>query len=236
MTTLLRNLLPFCAIFAAGAATVTIPDAPVTAYSPLPFTDPFSFPDGTTRYQEVFAAASFEAVAPEGILITGVGFYSRLPLTDVSFSVTFDLSTTAQAPDGLSTSFHENVGADNTTVFESLNPVSLSTTDEEGRNLFQFALHQPFVYRPRSGNLLLDIRSYDAYFQGHGDFAHVGVVGDAVSGVYLGRGDSPIGRTGTAGLQVRFTYEPIPEPASVMLFIVGALTLLVTQTARNRRT
>jgi hypothetical protein len=220
-----------CVTVPLVAASITIPDGSVY-HASAPFSDIFS-QDNTTRYQEVFGQSAFGGLSADGISITGLGFYSQMPLTNHRFSLSFHLSTTSRSPDGLSNTFADNVGADDTEVFNSsLAPVFLTTvSDGQGRNVFEFSLQQPFIYRPQSGNLLFDIRNFSA-FDG-GSFAHVSAPGDPVSRVYV-PGSFLSGAPGTDGLQVRFTYEPVPEPSTITLFLLGAAALCVLGLKRRR--
>lgn len=224
--------LVMCSALCSDAASVTIPTGSFF-YAGGPFNDPISA-TGTTRYQEVFANDAFGVAPAGGILIRGLGFYASSPLTNARFTLTFNLSTTAKEPDGLSSTFADNIGADDTRVFDSLTTVFVSTVDDgQGRNIFEFGLQQPFPYYPQSGNLLLDIRNNDSV-TASGSYSSVLVAGDAVSALYQQDLNIPFGVAGTAGLQVRFTYEPVPEPGSIALFILAAGAFWFTRLARRR--
>lgn len=228
--------LGVCCLFEVRAATVTVPTgSTVTAGGP--FQDGTS-PTGTTRYQEVFGHQPFDSLFPGGILITGLGFYSRTPGTNQRFTLSLELSTTARNPDGLSTTFADNTGADNLVVFESLTPIFVSTiTDGQGRNVYAFPLQRPFTYLPQSGNLLLDIRNFDSFSTAVDApfFEHVDASGDLVSRIYGQNVFGSFGAPRTDGLQVRFTYEPVPEPGTVALFILGAAGLAVLRLKRRQQ-
>jgi len=118
----------------------------------------------TMRYQQVYATSQFGAVPTGGAYITAITF--RLPTGWGSFSNTLsaiqiDLSTTTNAPGGLSSTFAANVGTNDTTVFNG--PVSLSSADIGSPPDFDILipLTTPFFYNPSAGNLLLDVRNPD---------------------------------------------------------------------------
>lgn len=116
------------------------------------------------RYQQVYAASEFSALLPNGGYITHVSFRvdgTRDPFSSTLPDIQFNLSTTPKAVDGLSPTFAENVGADDTVVYGRAT-LSLSGTAGFSPNPFDVTipLQAPFFYKPAAGNLLLDIRNY----------------------------------------------------------------------------
>ena len=188
------------------------------AYGPLNV-----FPGTTVRYQQVYHASQCAAFGSEGALITHIGF--RPDLSAPGFAATLpniqiDLSTTANGPDALSTIFGENVGVDNRTVFSG--SMSLSG----GPGLWQFiALRIPFLYRPSSGNLLLDVRNFSGVTTV--PFDGVSTDGDSVSALFAYPGNnsgdvfSTSGQPATFGLVTLFEYTPVPEPGTISLIAIG---------------
>jgi PEP-CTERM motif len=190
------------------------------------------------RYQQVYAASQFGGL-PSGGLITqivfrpdasfGQAFTSTLP------DIQIDLSTTSAADDGLSTTFSDNVGADDTVVF-GRGPLTLSssfTGPPDGPKDFDIiiTLTTPFFYNPAHGNLLLDVRNFgggtttffDAVFQ----------TGDGVSRVFNSDVNSGTGNTDTEGLVTGFVI--VPEPGSAAMLLAGGGTLLAWFGSRRRR-
>ena len=113
-----------------------------------------------TRLLEVYAASEFP---PAPISITEIRF--RPDATQAAFTATLrarlSLSTTAKAPDGLSTVFADNIGADETVVFDGDASVSSAAVGTPAKDFdVAFPLARPFVYDPSKGNLLLEIRAY----------------------------------------------------------------------------
>lgn len=116
------------------------------------------------RYQQVYAASEF----PGPICITQIAFRPDAAVvsgfTSSIEDIQINLSTTSKAPDGLSGTFADNVGVDDTVVFEgSLTLSSSNTGPDEGPKDFDIniSLTTPFSYNPGPGNnLLLDVRKF----------------------------------------------------------------------------
>jgi len=178
------------------------------------------------RYQQVYAASQFGG----GGLITqivfrpdatfGSAFMSTLP------DIQIDLSTTSAADDGLSSTFANNVGADDTIVFArgALTLSSAFTGPPDGPKDFDIiiTLTTPFLYNPALGNLLLDVRNF-----GGGSttvFDAVSPLGDGVSRVTNTDVNSGTGTPDSAGLVTGFII--VPEPGSAALLLAGGGTLL----------
>ena len=173
----LSTLLPN----AAQAATVGIPTT-IVAPNNLATTEgdasngfPFNIGDPTIvngglasqRYQQVYAASEFDTLRGLELLITqilfrpdatfGKAFSSVLP------NIQINLSTTSAAPNGLSTTFANNVGSDDKVVFSG--PLSLSSANSgpaAGPKNFDIVINlmNPFRYNPSVGSLLLDVRNF----------------------------------------------------------------------------
>ena len=200
-----------------------------------------SVTDNSMRYQQVFNASEFSALAGGGT-ITEIAFRAHSespPFAAALASIQIDLSTTANAADALSTTFADNVGADDTVVFgpvpfaiSSTQPANFTSTAKPFEIVFP--LLTPFFYDPAAGNLLLDIRipvqaaqpliatvAFDGSVSGS----------DATSRVYSYYNDvnSPTAdQVSSYGLIARFTA--VPEPSTIPLVALGLVAL-----ARRRR-
>ena len=78
-------------------------------------------------------------------------------------SIQINLSTTPRSPDGLSVTFAQNVGPDDTVVYSGSLPMSSDFTGPPGGPKdfdMSVRLQTPFTYDPGAGNLLLEIRSF----------------------------------------------------------------------------
>jgi hypothetical protein len=238
--TLLGALLLLGAINPAHAIvpTVVVPNSAAMTEgdtnNSYPFNiTPFGVP--SQRYQQVYAASQFGG----GGLITqiifrpdatfGNAFTSTLP------DIQIDLSTTSAPDDGLSTTFANNVGSNDTVVF-ARGPLTLSsafTGPPNGPKDFDIiiTLTTPFFYNPAMGNLLLDVRNF-----GGGSttvFDAVSPLGDGVSRVFSQNVNDMTGTTDSLGLVTGFVI--VPEPGSAALLLAGGGTLLALFGGCRRR-
>ena len=114
------------------------------------------------RYQQVFAASQFARFNPGGGLINRIAFRGHgpgIPFTGTIPQLQVNLSTTSKAPDALSSTFAQNVGADDTQVFSG--PLQTNVTFNGDPTNFEIVINftAPFYYDPGKGNLLLDVRN-----------------------------------------------------------------------------
>ena len=195
------------------------------------------------RYQQVYAASEFSSFSPEGELITGIAFrpdkdlgapFGPLTLDDL----TIGLSTTDSAPDALSATFSDNVGAHYKQVLNG--SVTISSVDSPGPGdtrafdvLINFDV--PFLYNPTNGNLLLDILNGDEDDHDIGVFFDAEfTVGDTVSRAWGPEGtpSAVSGGTSSSGLVTLFITRPVPEPNSLAISSV-ALCVVIRQRSRS---
>src|SRR5262249_54418855 len=114
------------------------------------------------RYQQVFDASQFSRLNPGGGLINRIAFRGHgpgVPFTGTAAQLQVNLSTTNKTPDGLSSTFADNVGADDAQVFSG--PLSAAITFTGNPTNFEVVINftTPFFYNPAKGNLLLDVRN-----------------------------------------------------------------------------
>jgi len=181
------------------------------------------------RYQEVFGASQF----PGPGLITQIAFRPDgtygLPFTRTLANVQIDLSTTSEGPDGLSNTFANNVGADDTVVHTGALALSSADTGPSGGpKAFDIVitLQTPFFYDPAAGNLLLDVRNFSGGTMNILDAEYTS--GDSISRVWsydvtaaMGADDSP----DSLGLVAQFTTTAVPEPSTMLLLGSGLIGL-----------
>ena len=197
---------------------------------------PFGSNQSTRRYQQVFAASEFPCPAVPRRL-TGLRLRPTETLEGTPswiIEVDIRLSTTSKAPDGLSTAYVVNVGADETVVYGPAS-LTLSTTNTGAPPKdFDFVIpfQRDFLYDPTAGNLLLDVRILQFDLQVSNLFDAEASGTDGVSNV---QGFHPtIGAASTLGLVVQFTVDPGVVPALrptgtaalvALLLAAGALLL-----------
>jgi hypothetical protein len=156
------------------------------------------------------------------------------PVTD--HGVRFDLSTTAAAPGTLSTTFANNVGPDDTVVFNGGWTNSSALANGPGNTKafdLTLAFTAPFVYDPSKGDLLLDIRSPSPVdcllgFTSLDAEEGAGTPVDSIFGFPSTSATRSESFGGRVIVQVTFTpaAPAAPEPASLTLLATGALGLL----------
>jgi hypothetical protein len=115
--------------------------------------------------QTVYGSNHFPANL--SLLITELRYrpdsYYGSAFTTTVANIRFNLSTTTRRPDALNAAFAENVGNDNTIVFNG--PLSISsrfTGPVNGPKDFDIVvpLTTPFLYNPAMGNLLVEVRNF----------------------------------------------------------------------------
>jgi hypothetical protein len=217
-----------------NAQNVVVPNALANvegnANNGLPF-NISAFNLTSERYQQVYGSGDFGAITGPTLITAitfrpdsgGAAFNSTLP------NVQINLSTTAAAVDALSTTFANNVGANDTVVFSGALPLSSNAIGGPPHNFdIVITLQTPFLYNPANGNLLMDVRNFGG--GGTTQFDAVSTVGDAVSRVgtfTTGNVNSPTADfSDSLGLVTQFTFSAsVPEPSVVLLLgttVVGS--------------
>ena len=185
-----------------------------------PFTGPDTPGPGgefwdSERYQQVYDASQFGAMAPGGEIILAIVFRidSRLgePFAAVLRNVQINLSTTQKSADGLSTNFQENVGPDEIVAFRGQLEFAGGISPFDRPQGFGTSIPSGwFFYRPSAGNLLLDIRVFTYSNSLPATWFDVSsVAGDSISLVASTNVNSAVGRLSTWGLVTLFhTFPP----------------------------
>lgn len=203
---------------------------------------PFAISAGNTmRYQQVYGASDF-TTGFGGVPRTITAIIFRPDSTASPFSgsianIQIDLSTTSAAPDALSTTFANNVGADDTVVYSGALTLTSNAVDISGPNRgkqfdISIPLATPFTYDPSKGNLLLDVRNFSGgQTQAFGSSGAV----DTVSRLYSSNVNGATGSGDTVGLDTMFSGPGItPEPAGALTLVMGA-SAMFTRIRRPKR-
>jgi hypothetical protein len=167
----------------------------------------------SVRYQQVFSASQFS----QGGSITEIAFRPEAA-RGTAFSGTLSnvriaLSTTSRMPDGLDESFADNVGLDETVVYNgNLTLSSAGVAGPGGTRAFDIVitLNTSFAYDPSLGNLLLDFQRDGSSLNPLGvSFNAHDQADDSISRAFGSRA-SPTAEFGidTVGLVARFTLVP----------------------------
>ena len=221
-----------------GTARAQADDEPVAVITPasLATNDSAFGADTLSRpfhMQEVYGAQDF----PVGTLrITELRFrpdylYGKAFTTTVA-AVEIRLSTTLRGPDGLSATFSENPGDDETVVFSGALPLSSAFTGPaNGPKDFDMIvpLSVPFFYTPDGGNLLVDLRNY--YASGASRLSGTISAEDTASRLFGSVTATTGGRdSGADALEVVGTLSAQPPPPTIVItsptngaaFVAGA--------------
>jgi hypothetical protein len=174
------------------------------------------------KIQQVYDASEFGS-APT--VITQIAFRPDGFLGDAFSPTTLrdfyvKLSTTSKSVDGLSSSFLENPGPDETVVFSSDLTISSSNIGSPPGFDILIDLAVPFMYDPNVGNLLLEMQnpSINNLTSTTGVDA-VDTIGDSVSFIVGRVGGVTANFNFSLGMVTRFTT--VPEPFSLVLFALG---------------
>ena len=207
----LVSLTVVVTVSAAATAPLVVPNSLATIEGNSNNGFPFNIANiflSSMRYQQVFAASEF---GTQPLTITQITFRPDGGAFGTAFSSTLsnvqiNLSKTSAAPDGLSSTFADNVGGDDTVVFPS-GPLALSSLNTgSGPRDFDIVINltTPFVYDPSEGNLLFGVRNFSGGFTTQFD-SHS--ASDPVSRVFIGDVGSPTGNLDTHGLVAKFTFD-----------------------------
>jgi hypothetical protein len=169
------------------------------------------------RYQQVFDAGQFSRLNPGGGLINRIAFRGHGPGTPFTGTVPqlqVNLSTTSKSADNLSSTFADNVGADDTQVFSG--PLQTAITFSGDPTNFEVVITftTPFSYDPAKGNLLLDVRNMQGGTEVpplDQELDGTNATGDSISRVYnYGNATATVaGQTG--GVDEKDTYGLITK-------------------------
>ncbi|MBV6491606.1 MAG: PEP-CTERM sorting domain-containing protein [Fimbriimonadaceae bacterium] len=222
-----RLALPFVVGSVTLAQAVVVPNSLAAAEGNSSETLPF-YSTGFMRFQQVYDASQFSAMSG-GAFISAMRFRpDSVQGAAFSHSTTIDvwLSTTAFAPDNLSSTFADNVGADETQVFSGSVALSSANTGGVPRDFdVVLTFSTPFLYNPANGNLLWEVKRYSATTTFHYLDAE-DTFGDSISMLWNEpNAQAPTGVARTSGLVTKFDFVPVPEPTTAVALALGALAL-----------
>ena len=124
----------------------------------------YPFNGDPIRYQQIIAATEFSG---------GAGWITQIRLrpdaasgaafSETLNSVQINLSTTATSPEGMSKTFAQNIGPDETIVYQGALALSSAFTGPSAGPMaldIVITLQKPFYYDSTAGNLLIDVRNF----------------------------------------------------------------------------
>lgn len=153
-------------------------------------------------------------------------------------SVEIYLSTTTYSQDALSSTFADNVGADQALVFSGDLEVSSSATGSAPHEFdIVIDLQVPFIYDPSAGNLLLEIRNPSSAVTTY--FDSVNQIGDGVSRIAsVSSSTDPTASVFDAWALVtefRLSYVPVSDEVSSLAICLALVAGLARLVAHRRR-
>jgi hypothetical protein len=191
------------------------------------------FGNGFTRFQQVYSASEFAFLGGNTALVVGVSFRLDGP-SGQSFVNFYDgatllLSTSSRQPDGLSSIFSENTGADLTFLY--VGPFAMGGNYHSEMQPQPFGsgpslrVDVPFLYAPSRGNLLLEIRTTGGLEGRPVNFDAQDAAGDSVSTLYSFESGTGVGTPATVGLVTEFEWVLVPEPTPLALLVATAILM-----------
>lgn len=216
----------------ASAVTMVAPNAQATVEGDARVNSaPFNTGFAPNRYMQIYAASQFGAFSG-GMLISELDFRpdatQLTPFSHTFPSVSIFLSTTSQTVAGLSSTFANNIGSNNTLVRSG--PLTIASANLPGSGTAKqfdivIPLTTPFFYNPAAGNLLLDIENFNA-----GNSGLIDAVSDASASLtrlvfFDGSATASTGTVQGFGIVTQFTAAAparVPAPGTLLLVISGA--------------
>lgn len=199
-------------------------------------------PGDSVRFQQFFSSDALASEMPKGAWITGISFRQDDGSRGFSGELTFEsveviLSTADPTPIiNPNRTFANNLASDATTV-SSLAPIRWSLQHLPGRvNPFQMSVEFStlFLYDPRQGNLLIDVRLMSASSDVWVDLDSSSSVPRDTAWYVWGRtGDPPenvsdltSGYFNRGAFDMRLEFFPVPEPSARALLGIGFAAIM----------
>ncbi len=230
---LLATFLGSCVTTELRAQVVVVPNAQATNDGNTLATTP----SGPVRFMQIHDASQFGALAGPSLLTQFAWRPDQTLGQSGPKSVTLQIyaSTTSRSVAGLSTTFADNLGTNNTLVFDGTLTWATANLPGPGNTRqfdIVFPLTTPFLYDPAAGNLLLDFQLSD-----NGGSS---ITFDRVSGNEFTRQAAAPGSANATTAQffvdsqvTQFTF--VPEPATGALLGLGAAGFLCRRFGRGNR-
>ena len=207
---ILAVALGSCVITELRAQVIVVPNALATNDGNGSGTSPEG--PASARWLHIHDASQFGALSGPSFLTQFAYRPDRVLGQSGPRSLTLRIyaSTTSRSVDGISTTFAENLGPDNTLVFDGTVNVTTANLPGPGNTRqfdYVFPFTTPFLYDPADGNLVLDLQIESSGSAVTFDT----VLGDpAIGRVGIGSSTATTGDI-RASHVTQFTFEPPPQ-------------------------
>ncbi len=231
---ILATFLGSCVATELRAAVVVVPNTLATNDGNSFNTSPSS--SASVREQQIYDASQFGALSRPSLLTQFAWRPDTIPGPSGprSFTLQIHAATTTRSVAGLSTTFADNLGANNTLVFDGTVNATTGNLPGPGNTRqfdYVFTLTTPFLYDPAAGNLVLDLQ-----FEANGSAIRIDLVSGDPTVREVANGFSSTGTSGSSlpfAKPTQFTF--VPEPATGALLGLGAAGFLCRRFGRGNR-
>ncbi len=167
----------------------------------------------SVRSQQIYDASQFGALSEPSLLTQFAWRPDTIPGPSGprSFTLQIHAATTTRSVAGMSTTFADNLGANNTLVFDGTVNATTGNLPGPGNTRqfdYVFTLTTPFLYDPAAGNLVLDLQ-----LDATGPALQIDFVSGDPTVREVANSSSSTGTSGTSlpfAKPTQFTFEPPP--------------------------
>ena len=170
-------------------------------------------PSGPAHSQQIYDASQFGALSRPSLLTQFAWRPDTIPGASGPrlFTLQIRAATTTRSVAGMSTTFADNLGTNNTLVFDGTVNVTTQNLPGPGNTRqfdYVFTLTTPFLYDPAAGNLVLDLQ-----LDSTGPALQIDFVSGDPTVKEVANSSSSTGTSGTTlpfAKPTQFTFEPPP--------------------------
>ena len=170
-------------------------------------------PSGAARSQQIYDASQFGALSRPSLLTQFAWRPDTIPGPSGPrlFTLQIRAATTTRSVAGMSTTFADNLGTNNTLVFDGTATLTTGNLPGPGNTRqfdYVFTLTTPFLYDPAAGNLVLDLQ-----LDATGPALQIDFVSGDPTVREVANSSSSTGTSGTFlpfAKPTQFTFEPPP--------------------------
>lgn len=196
---------------------------------------PFDDNSGRGRFQEIYASSQFANALPNGGWITAIAFRmdgGNQTVSDTFSGMEIRLSTSPRTPSNYSTIFTQNIGSDEMMVVAPTTTFTITARGARPTSPFdiRFPFEKRFFYNPGAGSLAVDFYVRGPIeFIGGVDAGGGAINPPAIAGLTGSIEEPEAFQFGNATYITQFEFEPIPEPCTITLFILGFMSAVFSK-------